>query len=220
MTEARLTGNALFKREKGKFFSMGPSLRGTRRAGFEIQNISKLPRQGNVLEPQYGARGFPAYPEPPLLRIMPKLGRPLRDIEHYHAYWLVSGAAKDVFTSLDAEGFAFMKCSVFTEHWEPGPEYWLCDVIRVLDAVDEENSIIRIEHDFLGKRYSFLGGASLIFRHEIVGLSHIFRLSYHTLSAVFCDQKMKGACKSAGLKGIQFGDAMGARLRPGTNVKI
>jgi hypothetical protein len=199
--------DALLKREKGKYFSIGPNFRGGR-AGFVIQNLSKLPLNGNVLEPKRGTRGFPEYPEPPLLCLHRKLGRPLRDIELYHAYWLISASAKAVFTSLDPEGFAFLKCNVFTE-LGPGPEYWLCDIIRVLDAVDDENSSVKITHDSLGKWYSFVGRENLIFQHEVVGLAHIFRLSYHTLSAIFCDRRMKEACKSADLKGLRFGDATG-----------
>lgn len=214
MTESNSTRDALLKREKIDFFSVRPDRRGRGRPGFTIPNLSKLPLEGNVLEPKYGSRGFSEYSELPLLRLDKTLGGPLRDIEPFHAYWLVSKVAKEVFTSVDPEGFAFVKCNVFTEHWEPGPEYWLCDVIIVLDAVDDAKSSIKIEHDSLGKRYSFIGvegEVKLVFRHEVIGSAHIFRLSYHTLSAVFCDRRMKDACKSAGLKGIKFGKATGSK---------
>ncbi len=206
MTASSRTLDALLKIEKGKFFQMGPDICRGGRAGFTIQNLSKLLRSGNVLEPKPGTRGFREYPELPFLRLDRTLGRPLRDLELYHAYWLVSAATKDLFTSLDADGFAFLKCNVFTEQGEPGPEYWLCDVTRVLDALDDESSAVKIMHGPLGKWYDFSGGAKLVFRHEVVGSARVFRLSYNALSA-FSDRQMKDACKSAGLKGIHFRDA-------------
>jgi hypothetical protein len=206
MTALSPTQAALLKKEKGKFFGMGADVRRGGRPGFVIHNLSKILRRGNVLEPRPGTRGFPDYPEPPLVRLDQTLGRPPRDLEIYHCYWLVSSAAKNLFTSVDPEGFAFVQCKVVTEHWEPGPEYWLCDVTRVLDAVDDERSLVKIKHDSLGKRYDLSGGAKLVFIEELIKSAHIFRLSYYAL-AVFCDQQMKDACKKAGLKGISFRDA-------------
>jgi Immunity protein family (Imm11) len=207
MTALSLTESVLLKREKGKFFKMGADVRRGGKAGFAIENLSKLLRGGNVLEPKLGTRGFPEYPEPPLIRLDKTSGRPLRDLELYHCYWLISLAAKNVFTSVDPEGFAFVQCNVVNERWEPGPEYWLCDVTRVVDAIDDERSSVKIKHDSLGKRYDLSGRTKLVFVEDRVKASHVFRPSYYALD-VFCDRQMKNACKSAGLKGISFRDAI------------
>ncbi|HEY7300225.1 MAG TPA: DUF1629 domain-containing protein [Xanthobacteraceae bacterium] len=89
-----------------------------------------------------------------------------------------------------------------------GPVYWLCDVLRVLDAVDEAVSRVRIKYDPVDKRkiYSLMGGANLTFKEDVVGASHIFRMA-HLKPAIICDQQLKDACKAASLKGIMFKDA-------------
>ncbi len=137
MYEVSLTRNALF--------SMSPKMRRAGRAGFEIQNISKLPREGNVLEPKRGTRGFPEYPEPPLLRIMPKLGRPSRDMEHYHAFWLVSGSAKDVLTSasgLMGQNSLYGDCKDSSETWKTK-----CPVITGQDSGHPNRDSTAAEED-------------------------------------------------------------------------
>jgi hypothetical protein len=88
--------------------------------------------------------------------------------------------------------------------------FWLCDVVRVLEAVDEEASQITIfsEKTSGEKRYSPPGlGESVVFREDVVGSAHVFRLT-HTESSIFCDQEFKDACKAAGLKGVRFREAL------------
>ena len=84
-----------------------------------------------------------------------------------------------------------------------GPAYWLCDVVRVLDAVDEARSRLRIEYEGEIKRYSVLGGADIVFNEDVVGAAHLFRMA-HMESAVICDRPIKEACRAASLKGITF----------------
>jgi hypothetical protein len=68
-----------------------------------------------------------------------------------------------------------------------GPRYFLCNVIRILDALDEAQSRLkiairddRIYSDFGKKYYSPLGvgGAELVFRDEVIGDAHIFRMEH------------------------------------------
>ena len=82
---------------------------------------------------------------------------------------------------------------------------WLCDVLRVLDAVDEVASRLQIKYlpQYNAKTYQLAGGADLVFREDVIGSAHIFRLA-HLKPAVFCDHQIKDACKAAGLKGVSF----------------
>jgi hypothetical protein len=118
-----------------------------------------------------------------------------------------------VFESVDSEGFSFIPCTVRVPKgvWD-GPGYWLCDVIRILDALNEDLSRLKIGiredpvyRDFGQKYYQLFGGSELVFNEELVGDTHVFRMA-HLKSCIICDQEMKGACKSAGLKGILFRD--------------
>src|SRR5262249_30262515 len=152
-------------------------------------------------------RGFPDLPEPPRLVIGKQRGRPPNDIDQYHGYWLVSERAKTIFESIDPVGFTYVECEAYLANGTSGPAYWLCDVLRILDAVDETKSRLKIYEDQAGKAYSLMGGGSILFKDDVVGSAHVFRpLYYHT--AIFCDQQLKDACKAAGLKGIAFEDAL------------
>ena len=113
---------------------------------------------------------------------------------------------KKALESVDPEGFAFVRCEVRRYDGEAGPTYWLCDVLRVLDALDEEASQLNIYDEQGYKSYSLTGGANLVFKDDIVGSAQIFRMAYLEPS-VICDRSLKEACKSAGLKGITFHDA-------------
>lgn len=96
-----------------------------------------------------------------------------------------------------------------------GPKFWLCDVVRVLDALDEWQSHLRIGIrddirfvDHGQKYYEFLiCGGKLVFREAAIGNAHIFRMAYAD-HAVICDQEFKDACKSEGLRKIKFRDVL------------
>jgi len=149
-----------------------------------------------------GRRGFAEYPEPPLLLIDKKLGKPLKDLQSFYDYFLISEKTKSVFESLDPDAFAFCKCETRMPDGTEGPEYWLCDVLPMLDAVDEENSIMDIEIDKNGhKWYGFVGIFDVKIIEDMVSNRKIFRLLYGQYS-IFCDESFKLACR--GLKGLGF----------------
>ncbi|UGY16546.1 imm11 family protein [Bradyrhizobium septentrionale] len=193
-----------------KFYLMGPDITKGGGAGFEVQNLAALLCGRRVLGPPVGERGFADFDEPPRVLIAGSLGRPPRDLEMYHEYWLVSDRLKQVLEAVDPAGIACVKCAVRNCDGTDRPDYWLCDVLRVLDAVDEGASRVKISRrDYEGrpwKGYSLLGGASLIFRGDVVRAAHIFRLQFLT-PQIICDQELRDACKKSGLKGIRFRDA-------------
>lgn len=190
-----------------KFYGMGPNPCIGGKGGWIVENEPVLLMGRFVLGPPPGQRGFPQFPELPRLVFDKKLGRPPRDVEQFHDYWLVSDRMKAILQRIDPDGVAFVQCLSRTSSGSAAPVYWLCDVLRILDAVDEEKSHLRIETDSTGyKWYSLTGRPSLVFREEIVGSAHIFRLRF-SIGNVICDQALKSACKAAGMTGIAFDDA-------------
>ena len=86
----------------------------------------------------------------------------------------------------------------------------------VLDALDECRSRLEIgigddprKCDFGQKYYRCFGRTELVFREDLVGDAHIFRMAYYDFWAI-CDEELKNACKSAGLK-IYFTDVLNHR---------
>lgn len=157
-----------------------------------------------VLGPPSGQRGFPDYPEPPHFRLNRKLGRDLRDLEQYGEYWLVSAKLKDLLEAMAPQACAFCPCLTSLVDDSPGPEYFLCDVLQVLDSVDETRSKVTVKYTKSGRKtYQMSGLVSLVFNLEVTHDHHLFRPAYLT-QEVICDDELKRACKAASLKGIKF----------------
>jgi hypothetical protein len=188
-----------------KFYNMEQDLRVRGAPGYKLENRSVLLQGRLSLSPPAGRRGFPDYPEPPRFLFDKKIRHFPRDLEQCSAFWLISDRMKTVLQSVDPEGFAFLRCEVRLADGEPGPVSWLCDVLRILDAVDEAASRMQIEYlpQYNAKVYQLAGGANLVFREDVIGAANIFRLA-HARTAVICDQQIKDACKAAGLKGVSF----------------
>jgi Protein of unknown function (DUF1629) len=199
------SGKSRRKLPAQKFHKISPSFT-PGLPGFNIENIDKLLDGGQVLRPPTGGRGFPTYPEPPRLLIDTRMGRLPLDCETYHEYWLVSESMKSVLEAIDPEGCAFLKCEINVVRGDVDCDYWLCDVLRMLDAVDEVTSRLTIRQHPDGRKIYWLLGASLTFKLDVVGSAHIFRLAFMKAD-VFCDQQVKEACKAEKLKGVQFTDA-------------
>lgn len=188
-----------------KFYAIGPDPRIAGEPGWRIQNLNALLMGRPVLCPPIGLRGFDAFPEAPLLVIDPSSGRAPYDLEQCYDYWLVSDALKNTLERIDAGGVAFVRCEVWLRDGDRGPSYWLCDILRLLDAVDEANSHVTVK--FATNRiYSLLGGASLAFKTDVVNRSHLWRTRYLE-DLVFCDDSVREACKEADLAGMRFRDA-------------
>ncbi|QHG87134.1 DUF1629 domain-containing protein [Xanthomonas sp. NCPPB 1638] len=201
--------------EEGKFFFLMPSLEYGPELGVVFENVKQLlspPRL--ILRPNEG--GFPPLAEKPRLVYDPAKGVIPKDLEAgFSGYWLISERLHRIFSAVDPAGFSFVECDFRMADGNKGPRYFLCDVVRVLDALDEENSEVEIEvdEDFVnGKYYDFTGGAKLAFRKDVTDGSHVFILKYSG-DSVFCDRLMRNAVKEAvaeqdgGLSGLWFRDA-------------
>lgn len=200
----------------GEFFLLMPdTTRGGRGHGVEIENEEVLltpPRM--IIRPREG--GFPIFKEKPRLIFSPKEGDPPEDLEGgLSGYWLVSERLQQVFAAVDPEGFAFVECDYRLADGSEGPRYYLCEVTREVDAVDEQASKLFIdtaEYFINGKFYDLTGGTSLAFRKDLLGHAHVFRTPYSG-NLTFCDRLLRDAVWKAGIGGprrscgLRFKDA-------------
>jgi hypothetical protein len=208
MTMKSLSSTASQRTAKARrFYIVTFSYSGERRANWEVDNLDVLSPDNGVLLPPKGRRGFPDYPEKPHLMIgKRKVGHPPRDMEEFHSYWLISHPLKVLFESIDPQAFAFQSRDVKLRDGSTGPVYWLCDVIRVLDAFgDVTLQEIRRHHGI------FNPYKAAVFKEDIVRDSHIFRTPY-SVAYVFCDQDLKDACRRERIKGIGFEDCINGQF--------
>jgi hypothetical protein len=194
--------------QKGKFFCIRPDIRGGGKGhGLVIANEDKLALPGrHTISLPNGDPG--QYPEKPILLYVRKMGRLPRDMEGLGGIWILSEPLKQAFEAVDPEGFTFVASDFILADGSPAPQRYLCNVVRTLDALDEEASKLKIEtsDDYVnGKFYSRAGGASLAFREAIVGSAHIFRTPFS--DQVFCDRVLCDALKRAKLTGVWLTDA-------------
>jgi len=175
-------------------------------ADFEIENLDVLLRSSPIsgaLYPPLERRGFPEYPEKPQVVIgKRRKGPPPSDIELFHSYWLVSDRLKLLFESVDSSAFAFQACNVTLRDGSRGPMYWLCDVIRVLEAFGQPT--VQELRTNRNRFPSLRNQRALLFDETVIGDSHVFRTPYWP--DVFCDQSVKDVCRAAGMKGLRFVD--------------
>jgi Protein of unknown function (DUF1629) len=197
------TGSAF---QKGKFFVIEPSFWGGGKIpGLEIANEDRLQLPGTyIIESPNGDPN--QYPERPHLVHVPKEGGLPRDFENIWGIWIVSEALKHVFESVDPEGFAFAACDFTLADGTPGPQYYFCSVLRTLDALDEDASRLKIRiGDYVnGKYYDRSGGASLVFKENVIGSAHVFLTPFAL--EVFCDRALRDAVIAADVKGVEFKD--------------
>lgn len=197
---------------QGEFFVLKPGFWANGQfPGLEISNEEKLITPGMyVVAPPTGDPE--QYAERPHLVHLPEKGGMPRDFEELGGIWLVSQALKDVFDAVDPRAFSFAACDFTLGDGTPGPQYYFCDVIRSLDALDVPASRVKVktEHNFItGEEepfYSILGGASLVFKKEVVADAHIFRQPHSGMDPI-CDRVMFDALAHANLTGVELRDA-------------
>lgn len=189
------------KPKKGEFFELEPDARrGGKGHGVLFENEQALltpPRV--ILKPKAG--GFPKLRETPRLVYRPLEGELPEDLEGgMSGYWLVSERLRNVMEEVDPEAFAFADTDFHLADGSQGPKYYLCDVIRTLDALDEDASKLKIviSEDFEeGKYYRLTGEIRLTFRRDVLQSAHVFRLAFN--GGVFCDRVFKDAVEAAGI---------------------
>jgi hypothetical protein len=155
------------------------------------------------------ARGpwrFPEYVERPRFLIAKKFGRPPRDLEGIHPYWIVSTRMKAMLRAVDPEACEFCPCETVLPSGEPGPERWLCSVTRAFVGAIDVDASVNLEVSFNFDGLPWFGRTlttKIQFRPEVVGATHLFTVG-EMAGSIFCDHDFKGACKTAELNGIRF----------------
>lgn len=180
--------------EKGAFYILKPDGRGGGPGhGVVFENRKDIP----AAHPSFGPT-LAALEIVPRLRYDPKEGTYPNDLDaSFRGYWLVSEALKRVFESVDPTGFAFKPCIFTLPDGSPAAPHYFCEVLRVLDALDEEASTLKIETgDYINGKFYSTFAASLTFKREVVGDAHVFRTPY--TDQVFCDRAMRDALLDAG----------------------
>ena len=195
------------KPKKGQYYLLRPDARSSSPLSNVILENEEalLTPPSRIIRPPEG--GIPPLPETPRLVHGPGPGknRPPNDLDGvFGGYWLVSERLKRVFESVDPEAFQFVACDYVLPDGSEGPQFYLCDVIRTLAALDKDNSKFQVRtfidfetgesKDVIG----FSGRTYLSFRDEVVGSAHAFRMAEKE-SAVICDSEMHDAIRAAGI---------------------
>lgn len=141
----------------------------------------------------------------PLADVEPAIGRDI---------WLISDRAKQVFQNVDPHAFEFIAVETRVRRDASevvGPKYWLCDLVRFLDALDEEksNADVRLLEDGTKRARRKLVGGEVLKSAMIGGSNHIFRLM-HAPTSIYATETFVKAIRKARLTGITLGD--GGRL--------
>ncbi len=198
--------------QKGKYFVLAPSYwRDGIGPGLVIANEEKLTRPGlYTMDPP---NGDPLqYSERPQLIHVPEEGGLPREFEELAGIWIISEPLKQVFESVDPDAFVFTACDYTQADGSPGRQYYLCNVVRRLDALDVEASRVktRFDRNFITGEdeifYSVLGGASLVFREARIGGAHVFRQTQMAIDPV-CDRVLHDALRAVNLDGVELRDA-------------
>jgi len=192
-----------------KFYLFG-SRSVSRPAGWKLVNKAELfgDRHPLILTPPGPFdRGFRTYPVPPRFHVSTRFGRNLADFEQNGEYWLVSDRAKRVLSEISDTDFAFLACDTEVDPGKDPITLWLCDVMPMLDAVDESRSDIKTLVGENGVRvYQMFGSFSMRFHESIIGAHHAFRLQTN-FGNIVVDDFFKHAIKKSGLTGLIFRDA-------------
>ncbi|MCX7357808.1 MAG: DUF1629 domain-containing protein [Alphaproteobacteria bacterium] len=165
------------------------------------------PNPGNET---YGVgSGFPAGLELPTLVFETSMESfPFVDCLYLNrGLWLLSDAAKTTVEGVDPGGFEFVRTNTRLHDGHEGPQYWIGDVVRFLDPVDEQRSnISATTHPSLisgepMRSVSYSLGEDTVFKAAVIEGCHVFRPIFEP-DVVFCDEVMASAISAARLSGM------------------
>jgi hypothetical protein len=117
--------------------------------------------------------------------------------------WLISDRLKKLLEQLDPDAFTFQKVDVdWSAFPEPSPDFWFVYIVRTLDCVDEEHSVINYQDDIPGIK-NYLALIDVKMRPELVGSAHAFRLK-HATNTLIVDDVIVATLKAQKIRGFKF----------------
>lgn len=141
---------------------------------------------------------FPNFRVRPRFFIDVPKGRAPRHLEKFGRLWMVSDSFKAVAEACDPVGLIFAEIELVLYSGAPSPKYWLCDVVRELEVVDEEKSDFKKwPHDETNWSYSFAGGKIVIDKNA-VGSAKVFRIAHYGICV--CTSEFKTALDQNGIR--------------------
>jgi Protein of unknown function (DUF1629) len=164
-----------------------------------LKEVGRLP-----IPPSPWERGFRPYAVRPRFKISKRLGRRPPDVTNHGDYWFISGAAKRFLDAFCSDDFVHQEIDVEVDAGYEPADWWLCDVVHVLDAVDEKRSErLHTTVNDVGQKLHSILYASTVFDERIVDDHNVFRPKTSP-STIVCTARFKDAFVSAGLKGQTF----------------
>lgn len=152
--------------------------------------------------PHEQGSGFPPFAAPPRIVFSRKGKRPPLDFNLFGRIWLISDRFKLLLEAFDPEAFEFVRTdTAYDGGTREGPPFWFCDVIRVLDCLDEERSTILYQENIKWKVYTSIVKA--VVRPEAVGAARVFRLRHYGL-AVLVDDVFRRMVHANKVTGFNF----------------
>lgn len=116
--------------------------------------------------------------------------------------WFVSDRLKQLLEQIDPQAFEFVATQVdYSKFDEPGPAYWLCNLTRQLDCIDDEKSKVTFQTQVDFKAYDLLIDVKM--RPEVVGDAHAFRL-VHQHTTWIVDDILVQAMTAAKIRAWRF----------------
>jgi len=177
--------------------------------GYKLMNGNEFgPNNPRILlPPGLLDRGFRDYPVRPRFRVSRSLGRKLQDFESDGSYWVVSDRAKRLLVSISDRDLKFLPIDTEVDAGKAQIKLWLCDVMPLLNAVNEAKSKVDSVISSDGRRIHRISGISrVVLDPSVVGAHHIFRL-YSSSHTVVCDEIFRDIIKKSSLTGLVFKDA-------------
>jgi hypothetical protein len=170
--------------------------------GIEFINLDEVGQMPHPRSPWQ--RGFPSYPVRPRFKVSKRRGRLPPDVTNHGDYWFVSVAAKRFLDTFCPDDFTYQELDINVDAGGEPAQWWLCDVIHVLDAVDEQQSE-RLHTSFndVGQKLHNMLHGSTVFDRRIIGSHNVFRPKTNP-STIVCTTNFKNAFVEAGLKGQTF----------------
>jgi hypothetical protein len=174
-----------------------------------MRDVEPGPIRHPAGQPYPEGTGFPSDFSPPQM-IFPQRpsawssdqALPIADISESggERFWVVSNQLRQIFLDMDPDAFKFHPLSILVgperEIYE-GPPYWLCEVVRYLDALDLEKTKHTVKDHGVGGIITYPNVWSTIyFKRSAVQSNHIFRLMFDP-NKIYCSLAMRNAMVSA-----------------------